>query len=387
MIVKKSILLSQANFIYMKVILWVLRIIVGSLFIFSGVVKANDPLGLTYKTQEFFEKMGLDFLHDVTLPLSIIMITLEIVAGVAVLIGHRMKRYGILLLLLISFFTFLTAYALFVKAPDGTPIIKECGCFGDCIKMTNWETFLKNLVILAFIIIIFALRRYISPLFSKSKGQQIILFAALITLAAQWYVLRHLPFVDCLPYKIGANLPSLMTVPKDQQPVIENVFIYEKDGNEKEFTVDNLPDDSWTFVDRIDKVIKEGSGQPAVKDFIISDINGEDITSYILETPETTHLWMIKDLDKATEKTVQQALKLYNESVKNNEYMYLVANSVPEKLLAFREKYQLPNDLELCTLDGVTMKTALRANQGIISLKEGTITEKYASSDFKKHIK
>ncbi len=371
----------------MKAALWVLRIIVGSLFIFSGVVKANDPLGLTYKTQEFFEKMGLDFLHDVTLPLSIIMITLEIIAGIAVLIGHRMKRYGILLLVLISFFTFLTSYALFVKAPDGTPIIKECGCFGDCIKMTNWETFGKNLVLLAFIIIIYSLRSFITPLFTTAKGRSIILTVALITLVAQWYVLRHLPFVDCLPYKIGANLPSLMTVPEDQQPVIENIFIYEKDGKQQEFTVDNLPDDSWTFVDRIDKVIKEGTGQPAVKDFIISDINGEDITSYILETPEPTHLWMIKDLDKAKNKSIEQGLALYEKAVQNNEPMYLVANSTPDELLKFREEKGIPTDLELCTLDGVTMKTALRANVGIMSLKEGTITDKYASADFKKHLK
>ncbi len=372
---------------FMKAVLWVLRIIVGSLFIFSGVVKANDPLGLTYKTQEFFEKMGLDFLHDYTLPLSIIMITLEIVAGVAVLIGYKMKKTGILLLALISFFTFLTAYALFVKGPDGTPIIKECGCFGDCIKMTNWETFMKNLVLLAFIIILYSLRSYIKPLFNTAKGRTIVLGAALITLAAQWYVLRHLPFVDCLPYKVGAYLPDLMTVPEDQQPVIENVFIYEKDGKQEEFTVDNLPDDSWTFVDRIDKVIKEGTSEPAVKDFVISDINAEDITSYILETPETTHLWMIKDLGKAKEKSVKQALELYESAVQNNEYMYLVANSSTEGLLEFREKYNIPTDMELCTLDGVTMKTALRANEGIMSLKEGTITEKYASADFHKHLK
>ncbi len=371
----------------MKAVLWGLRIIVGFLFIFSGIVKANDPLGLTYKTQEFFEKMGLDFLHDYTLALSIIMIILEVIAGVAVIIGHRLKRYGVLLLVLISFFTFLTAYALFVKAPDGTPIIKECGCFGDCIKMSNWQTFNKNLILLALIIIIYALRRYISPLFTNKVGRTIILVTAAIVLLAQWYVLRHLPFVDCLPYKVGANLPSLMTVPEDQRPVIENVFIYEKDGKQEEFTVDNLPDDSWTFVDRIDKVIKEGTAQPEVKDFVINDINGEDVTSYILETPETSHLWMIKDLSKVKEKELQLGLDLYKKAMQKNEPTYLVANSTTEGLLEFREQHKIPADIELCTLDGVTMKTAMRANDGIMSLKEGTITEKYASADFKKHLK
>ncbi len=372
----------------MRIILWILRIIVGGLFIFSGVVKANDPLGLTYKTQEFFEKMHLDFLHDFTLPLSIIMITLEIVAGVAVIIGHRMKRYGILLLGLIIFFTYLTAYAMFVKAPDGTPIIKECGCFGDCIKMTNMETFWKNIILLALIIIIYALRRYIRPLFDAKKGATIILGAALITLAAQWFVLRHLPFVDCLPYKVGAHLPSLMTVPEDQRPVIENTFIYEKDGVKEEFDINNLPDDSWTFVDRIDKVVKEGTAEPKVKDFIISDINGEDVTEYILESPETLNLWMIHDITKSKGKGLDLINQFFQESQTTGENtVYLVASASQEDILAYKEKYNIPDGLELCTLDGTTLKTAMRANEGIMTLKEGTITAKYALADFGKHLK
>ncbi len=371
----------------MKIILWILRIIVGVLFIFSGLVKANDPLGLSYKTQEFFEKMHLDFLHNYTLTLSVIMIILEVIAGVAVLIGHKLKTYGILLLGLILFFTYLTAFALFVKTPEGEPIIKECGCFGDCIKMTNWETFLKDLVLLAFIIVIFALRKYIQPVFTTARGRAIIIATALITLGFQLLVLRDLPLVDCLPYKVGNHLPSLMTVPEEDREIIESVFIYEKDGEEKEFDVDHLPDDSWSFVDRKDVVIQEAKSEAKVKDFILTDVNGSDVTASILESPETVHLWMVKDVKKYKSRGLESAKKMYEKAVQNNEYMYLVTSNTSEDMLEFKQKFDLPSDMEMCSLDGTTFKTILRNTEGMMSLKEGTVTEKYAWPDFKKHAK
>ncbi len=371
----------------MKIVLWILRIIVGVLFIFSGLVKANDPLGLSYKTQEFFEKMGLDFLHDHTLWLSVVMIILEVVAGVAVIIGHKLKTYGILLLGLVLFFTYLTAFALFVKTPEGEPIIKECGCFGDCIKMSNWETFIKDLVLLAFIIIIFALRKYIKPVFSAAKGRMIIIATVIVTLGLQLLVLRNLPIVDCLPYKVGNYLPSLMTVPEEDKEIIESKYIYKKDGKEQEFNLDNLPDDTWEFVDRKDVVIQEAKSEAKVKDFVLSDINGNDITSFALESPEPFHLWMVKDVNSYKSRGLESAKKMYERAVMNNEYMILVTANAPEDMLEFKQKFGLPSDMEMCSLDGTTFKTVLRNKEGIMTLQDGTVTEKYAWPDFKKHAK
>src|SRR5258707_12700107 len=154
----------------MKMLISIVRNLVGILFIFSGLIKANDPLGLSYKMQEFFEVWGWHGLNDYTLSLSVLMIDFEIIAGVAVLVGWRMKLFSWLLLLLIIFFTFLTAYAVFSGK------IKECGCFGNCIPLTAGESFAKDLLLLILILFLFAFRSRIQPFFPKLRNLLILFF-------------------------------------------------------------------------------------------------------------------------------------------------------------------------------------------------------------------
>src|SRR5690349_10039093 len=184
----------------MRILLTITRIIVGVLFIFSGLVKANDPLGLSYKMQEFFEVWGWSFLDNYTLTFSVAMIAFEIIAGVAVLVGWQMKLFSWLLLLLIIFFTFLTGYALFSGK------IRECGCFGDCIPLTADQSFMKDLLLLVLIAFIFWQQNSIEPAFNKLYSIVTLFFAAIFSFAFQWYVLLHLPVKDCLPYRIGNNI-------------------------------------------------------------------------------------------------------------------------------------------------------------------------------------
>ncbi len=178
----------------MKLLINIARVIVGVLFIFSGLVKANDPLGLSYKMQEFFEVWGWSFFNDFTLSFSILMIAFEIIAGVAVLLGWRMKLFSWLLLLLIIFFTFLTGYAVLSGK------IRTCGCFGDCIPLTAEQSFTKDLILTALIVFIFIFRNKVQPLFKPFISVVLLLLATVFSFGLQAYVLKHLPIVDCLPY-------------------------------------------------------------------------------------------------------------------------------------------------------------------------------------------
>src|SRR5215207_5633776 len=222
----------------MKHLLTISRIIVGLLFIFSGLIKANDPLGLSYKMQEFFEVWGWHSLNDFTLAFSVLMIAFEIIAGFAVLVGWRMPLFSWLLLLLTLFFTFLTGYALFSGK------IKECGCFGDCIPLTAQQSFIKDLVLLALILFIFANRRKIRTSLPAAASIGILVFTTVFAFGFQWYVLNHLPVVDCLPYKVGKNIPAQMKIPPGAIPDSTVIsFVYDKQGKQIEFTADRFPED------------------------------------------------------------------------------------------------------------------------------------------------
>src|SRR5580704_6110432 len=175
----------------MKLFISLVRTVVGVLFIFSGLVKADDPLGLSYKMQEFFEVWNIHFLDHLTLAFSIGMIVFEIVAGVAVLLGWRMKLFAWLLLLLMIFFTFLTGYAYLSGK------VRECGCFGDCIPLTAGQSFSKDLLLLVLILFLFAVRDRILPVLPKTGSAAVLILTTILSFAFQWYVLVHLPAVDC----------------------------------------------------------------------------------------------------------------------------------------------------------------------------------------------
>ncbi|CAL1518333.1 BT_3928 family protein [Chitinophaga sp. MM2321] len=358
----------------MKIILNLLRIIVGVLFIFSGLIKANDPLGLSYKMEEFFEVLHLTFLSPYSLAFSVIMNAFEIIAGVAVLIGYRMRIFSVLLLLLITFFTFLTGYALF----SGT--IRECGCFGDCIKLTAIQTFWKDVILLLMILVIFFRRDQIQPLF---KGTGIVmLVAAVFSFGIQWYTLKHLPFIDCLPYKVGNNIPDKMKLPPGATPdVYEMMFIYEKNGEKKEFTVDNYPwsDSTWKFVDRKDKLIKKGNAEPAIKDFILTDLDGVNQTEAILSETKPVYLFLVQNVDKAGSGW-DEKMKALQQKWKNQEILiYGVTASTKDQLAAFESKHGL--EFPFVQMDGVAIKTAGRSNPCLLLLDKGTIKAKWHYND------
>src|ERR1700730_10377375 len=277
----------------MKIALAMSRILVGLLFIFSGLIKANDPLGLSYKMQEFFEVWGWQGFNDYALPLSMVLISFEIIAGVAVLLGWQFRLFSWLLLLLILCFSFLTGYAVLSGK------IKECGCFGDCIKLTAKDSFIKDLILLVLILFLFVFRNRVRPLLKPLVNLIILLFTAVFAFSLQWYVLKHLPVVDCLPYKAGNNIQEKMKIPAGAIPDSTVInFVYKKDGKEVEFTADKFPgnfDSSFQFVRRYDKLVRKGNAEPAIKDFMLLAEDGSDFTQEFLSEPGYQLLLFLKD--------------------------------------------------------------------------------------------
>ncbi|SFD52765.1 DoxX protein [Chitinophaga sp. CF118] len=360
----------------MKLLLNLLRIIVGLLFIFSGLIKANDPLGLSYKMDEFFEVLHLTFLSPFSLVYSVTMNTFEIVAGVALLLGYRMRIFSVLLLLLIALFTFLTAYALF----SGT--IRECGCFGDCIKLSATETFWKDVALTVMILVIFVYRKRIEPLWGNKTSNSLMILSLAGALGLQWYTLAHLPIVDCLGYKVGNNIPEKMKLPPGAHPdVFETVLVYKKDGVVKEFTSENYPwsDSTWVFVDRRDKLVKEGDGEPPIKDFILTDLDGANQTQAILSEPQPVYLFLVQNVDKAGSGWDKKMEALQKQFQEGKIYIYGVTASSKEEIAAFSTAHGLK--FPFVQMDGTAIKTAGRSNPCLILLEKGTIKGKWHYHD------
>lgn len=408
----------------MKFLLHFSRLFVGNLFIFSGVVKANDPLGFSYKLIEYFEEFGTnwDWLIEIAMPFAAAICILEIVLGVAVLVGYKMKQVSWILLAMILFFTVLTfASAVF-------EIVRSCGCFGDAIPLTPWESFYKDLILLALILILFVKRNVIEPftefrpallyfiistmvmgalsyqlnwefpliltaivlggsliMFLINKQQQAMV-AVLVSLISSTVFsvncVKHLPQRDFRPYAEGKSIPEQMELPENAvQPVYENILTYKNKvtGEEKEFTQENYPwdDDNWEWVNTESKLIKEGD-VAKITDFSVVDETGEDITYSVLDE-ELIFLLVMYDLGK----TDVEHMPLINEFAKKAE-----SHSIPFVALTaatyefseeFRHQHQTP--FPFYTTDGIVLKTIIRSNPGLVLLSKGTVVAKWHSND------
>jgi uncharacterized membrane protein YphA (DoxX/SURF4 family) len=241
------------------------RVFLGVVFIFSGFVKVVDPLGTMYKFIDYFNAMHLEFLTAIALPLAILLCVAELVLGIMLLFNLLPKLAAWGTLIFMAIFTPLTFW-LAVWNP-----VSDCGCFGDALILTNWETFWKNIVILAFTILIFVERKNSKSYFNTFSQWALSIAFAAFSFGISFYCIKHLPIIDFRPYKIGKNIQQGMEIPeseKDNVDVYESVFIYEKDGTQKEFSLDNLPDSTWTFIDAEHNLIKKGY-QPPIHDFSI----------------------------------------------------------------------------------------------------------------------
>lgn len=354
-------------------ILLIIRWIVGLLFIFSGLIKANDPLGLSYKMQEFFEAWHMTYLNDSALTFSLVMNVVEVLAGVAIIIGWRMKTFSWLLLLLIIFFTFLTGYATLSGK------FKSCGCFGDCLPLTPLQSFGKDLVLLALIVILFVNRKQVEQAFRIQRLSFFILMFTVVGVALfESYVLAYLPVLDCLPYRRGNDILEQMKVPAGAvSDSFAITFKYKKNGKEIEFDQDHFPenfDSTYEYVDRYDKLVRQGTATPPITDFALQTKSGNDTTLAILSLPKYV-LVMVQNFDRWN--------KQADEFEKVNTYC--MAHGIPIFIVTPvpQQAMKLLPQANILRCDATVLKTAARVNSTYFVMQKGVIKRKvsYASKN------
>jgi uncharacterized membrane protein YphA (DoxX/SURF4 family) len=356
------------------------RIFVGLLFIFSGLIKANDPLGFGYKLQEYFEVFHILFLNDYATAIAIFLCALEIILGAALLFGIRIRLVAWGLLLLIIFFTFLTFYS---AAFD---VVRTCGCFGDAIPLTPWQSFSKDIVLLIFIIVIFINRDRIQPLIRSWQAQKIILIIIIIlAFGFGIYTYSYSPLMDFLPYKIGANIPGEMRIPPgaplDVYEITYNLK-NKKTGESKEMTdkdylkMNIWKDENWEIIgDPETKLLKKGY-EPKIRDLKITDAQGTDYTREIIENPNYNLIIVAYNLNE----TNKNAIEEFNATAINAAQNYnirtvLLTTNSAEDAAVFRKEYKLA--MEIFYADAVPLKSMVRSNPGLLLLKNGTVINKW----------
>ncbi|WP_396186215.1 BT_3928 family protein [Flavobacterium sp.] len=351
------------------------RLFVGILFIISGLIKLNDPIGFSYKLDEYFSTtvFNIPFFVPYTLVIALFLVILEVVLGVMLLIGYKSKLTIWSLLLLVILFTFLTFYSAYFD------VVKDCGCFGDALHLTPWQSFSKDIILLFFILILFFNQKYVKPLFANGIQNILVLTSILLSCVMGYWVINHLPLKDFRPYKVGANIKTAMEIP-DNAPksVVEMVFIYKVNGVDTEFTekdLMNLPAGAQ-FVDRKDKVIVQGY-LPPIHDFKL-ELDDQDNTQLIL-SKEKTLLVVAYDLEKANEEAMQKLGNLYKDAVAKGYYVAILTGSSKEVIAATKKKYGYNFDFLFC--DATALKTIERANPSFVLLNNGTIKQKVHYND------
>lgn len=384
------VLVNGSGFINkFPIITHISRFLVGGLFIFSGFIKANDPLGFSYKLEEYFEVFKADsglgifesFAH-IALPLAILLCVSEMALGFMLLVGYKRNLTLGLLFAQIAFFTFLTFYSACYNK------VTTCGCFGDFLVLKPWTSFWKDVVLLILITLLISGKESINELFSGLISLSITTIAIILFFAFPIYAYRNLPPLDFRAYKIGDNIKDNMKAGADYKPAeYESGFIYEnlKTGEQKHFDMKNYPWQdtlNWKWVATDNVLIHDAVNPPKIVDFSITDLNGNDIKDSILNNKDYMFLLICYDLGKTEDDETLHA--------KIND-LYKLADSDHIKLLAltagdakqiddYKHKHQALYDF--ANADGIVLKTMVRANPGLILIKDGTVIMNWHHNNF-----
>ncbi|HCY01455.1 MAG TPA: DoxX family protein [Bacteroidales bacterium] len=350
---------------------WVSRYLLAFTFIFSGFVKGIDPLGSAYKFGDYFMAFGLDFLEPFALQFSFILCAAELFIGLLLLfrVKNLVAVWGAFLFMLM--FTPLT-FILAIYDP-----VSDCGCFGDAIILTNWETFFKNLPLFAASIFMLIHRKRIDPTFPKVYSHVIAGGLLIISFIPSFHGYNNLPLIDFRPYSIGTNIQEAMSFPKGA-PLDEykTILYYQKDGVEKEFTQDNFPwqDSTWQFVDSKSVLIQKGY-TPPITDFSLTNFDGWSQTDSILNYEGYFILAVSHRLDKTNEESFAQLNELYFKARELGIGFACITASPPYEIDDFTSKTGVAFPFLLA--DEILLKTVVRSNPGVILLKHGAIIGKW----------
>ncbi len=355
-----------------------IRIFVSLLFVFSGLIKVNDPLGLSYKIQEYFEVWDLHLLNSTSLPLAILLNTAEVGLGIALLLNWRIRTTHFSLLVLLLFFTGLTGYTYWTGYP------KNCGCFGDCLPLSPLQSFGKDVLLLVLLGFLMTFPRFNKKgIVIPFKGFYCLLSAG-ISLIFQYYTLTHLPIIDCLPYKIGADLNENRKIPATAIPDSTIIyFTYKKNNQLVRFPASEFPPDfssqTYQFIKREDKLIRPGKDMdPLIKGFVLTGQSGIDSTDHILQLPEV--ILIITENAASLKRDFTSIEKLPSRTNYNSIPVYIITAQPSEiKELLAGTKF---SGWSVFSCDLKAIQTAARVNPTLFYLRNGVVIRKKAAQDF-----
>ena len=359
----------------MRLIRAICRVIFGTLFVFSGFLKAIDPIGTALKIKEYLGAFHLSAIDFISIPSAVLLSTAEFIVGVAVLKGLRLKLFSKIALGFISFFTLLTLF-IYIFNP-----INDCGCFGEAVHLSNKATFIKNLILLTAALIIFLQRDKIVPIAKpKVEWGYLIAYGALV-IALQGYSLRNIPQIDFGIYKAGTDLVA--TQQANQEREYETTFIYTKDGKEETFTINNLPDSTWTFVDA-KTVLVNGAVEDASVNFSFIDGDGNYVGNEIVKTPGPVFFISIYNARALGHKSVEKIMALAETLYSHNLKLYIIsANSTEETEELFAQYESLiGEEIEILYADYKAVISFNRSSGGLTYVNNGIIVEKWARGNY-----
>lgn len=354
----------------MKYIVGFSRWFVGILFIISGLIKLNDPLGFSYKLEEYFsaDVLNIPFLEPYALAISLFVVIFEVVLGVFLLIGFKRKFTVWSLLGMIVFFTFLTFYSAYFDK------VKDCGCFGDALKLTPWESFWKDVILLVFILILFKGVKHIRPIFKEKINFGLAILSVLVCVWFGYHVLNHLPSKDFRAYKIGANIPEGMVIPEDApKPVIDYHWKFNVNGEEQIVTTrGSYPTvEGGDYVSVETETVEEGY-EPPIFDFSIESAD-EDLTEAFL-AEENLVVVIAYSLEKMNPEGAKAMKLLTDKAIKNGYKVIGMSASGETAKQSVKAAYGFNFEFYLC--DEKALKTVVRSNPGVLELDKGTVKQK-----------
>ena len=359
--------------IFITVVVNVVRVLLGLVFVFSGFVKAIDPIGTQYKIQDYAEALGaLAYVPDwLTLTTSVVLCGLEFALGVFLLFGIMRKLVSRVMMLFMIVMTLITVW-LYIGNP-----VSDCGCFGDAVHLTNGQTLLKNIILTVLVAVVCWRPMLMKKILSESSQWLVFHYSIIFILGMSFWSLYNIPVFDFRPYHIGANIPKGMEIPEGEKgPEFETTFILEKDGVRKEFTLDNYPDSTWTFIDSKSVQTTEGY-VPPIHDFSITEIeSGEDITDQVLSDHGYTFLLIAPHLEQADDSNFGNIDMIY-EYAADHGYKFYCLTASGEKAIAKWKDYT-GAEYPFCLTDETTLKTIIRSNPGLLLLKNGTVVGKWS---------
>lgn len=350
-------------------------LLLAAIFIFSGFTKAVDPVGGAVKLQEYLAAFGINAIgfETVLAVCSILESSVEFMLGVNLLLGtnRKISAWGSLVIML-----FMTALTLYIALTDA---VTECGCFGDAVHLSNWQTFAKNVILLAASVVVAVFPGKICKLYVGKNGWLVQAYSFVFIVIVSLYSYYYLPLIDYRPYRIGQDIKKAMEIPHDAEaPVFETTFILEKNGERKEFSLDNYPDSTWKFVDS-KTVVKKHGFRPEISDFALFSSEGEDVTREVLNDKRFSFWIVMPRIENADNGVIDAIEDIYDYCRQYGYTIYGITASDSEKAMNWCRTAGMR--IKFLNADETVLKTMIRSNPGVVLVKNGIILNKWGKNE------